>query len=265
MLLENKIALVTGSTRNTGYGIAKVLAMHGAFVFIHGRREEDAVAAAEELAIEFDVADARPGNGHGFSGVSADVASQAALDAMFAHIEKIAGRLDILVNNACHLGVGGPFLETPITFFEEVMRVNSTGYFICAQNAARMMTSRGGSIVNISSITAQQAIHNRAAYIASKGAVDSMTRALALELAPLNIRVNCVVPGYIHTERWEKLTDDKRRIRRDSVPMGREAYPDDIGNAVLYFASSMSKAVTGSFLSVCAGQDIQMVPEAYEA
>lgn len=276
MVLNGKVALVTGSTRNAGFGIARVLASHGAFVFVHGRNESGATSAAEGLAAELGTNQREPGGGAdesdpariagaaesgagrspGFTGVGADLSSAAEIESMFRQIESVTGRLDVLVNNACHLGLGHSFLETPISFFEDVMRVNAFAYFACAQHAARLMGEAGGSIINVGSITVRRSIPNRAAYIASKGAVEGLTRAAALELAPLGIRVNCVVPGYIHTERTEKLTEEERRSIRDALPLGREAYPDDIGEAVLYFASNASRAVTGAFLSVSAGQDI---------
>ncbi len=270
MLLKEKIALVTGSTRNAGFGIARVLASHGAFVFVHGRSENDATDAADKLAAELETNPCKPkggdkqnpvgatgaARGPGFAGLGAELSSLDEIDSMFQRIESVAGRLDVLVNNACHLGLGHSFLETPVSFFEDVLSVNARATFVCAQHAARLMGDAGGSIINIGSITTRRAIPDRAAYITSKGTVESFTRAAALELGSLGIRVNCVVPGYIHTERTEALTEAERRSMRAAIPLGREAYPDDIGEAVLYFASSASRAVTGASLSVAAGQDI---------
>lgn len=257
MLLKDKTALITGSTRNTGIGIAKLLAEQGAHIFINGRTRAAVDGAVQSLSKESRSAHFYPAPG--------DVSQSAGVTAVFDVIEKNTGGIDILVNNACHLGLGHSFLDTPEEFFSEVMATNIHAYYLCAQRAARMMVKAGGgSIINIGSITATRSIRDRSAYITSKGAVESMTRALAVELGPHNVRVNCVVPGYIHTERWEQLTEEERSTRRENVPLGHEAFPEDIGQAVLFFASSMSRAVTGAFLSVTGGKDIQMVPPARE-
>lgn len=253
-MLEGKTALVTGSTRNTGFGIARVLARYGAHVFVNGRTEEAVGRAIERLEGE------TPG---AFSAAVGDIAGTDGVERIFEAVASGGGRLDILVNNACHLGVGPSALETSVEFFDDVFRVNVRGSFLCSQHAARLMGA-GGAIVNIGSAVAGRAIRNRLAYVASKGAIEAMTRALALELAPA-IRVNCVLPGFINTERWDELSDEIASLRRSIVPLGKEATARDVGEAVAFLASDRAANATGTTLTLCGGMDVQFVPRAMES
>ena len=255
MMFEGKNVLVTGSSRNTGLGIAKVFGSYGATVFVHGRSAEQVEKTAQALNRD---ASARGGR---YLPIAADVAREDDVARAFAFIEQQVGGLDVLVNNACHLGLGHRFLDMPIAFFDEVLAVNLRGYALCAQYAARQMVARGGgAIVNIGSNTAGRALGDRAAYIASKGGVESLTRAIAVELAEHHIRVNCVVPGYIYTERWDTLPEETKERRWKNVPLGKESSPEDIGEAAAFLASSKAGNVTGSSLLVSGGIDIQLVP-----
>lgn len=254
-MFDGKNVLVTGSARNTGLGIARVFGSYGATVFVHGRSAEQVEKTAETLNRD---AGARGGR---YLPIAADIACDEDVASMFALIERQAGGLDVLVNNACHLGLGHSFLDMPIAFFDEVLAVNLRGYALCAQLAARQMIARGGgAIVNIGSNTAGRALGDRAAYIASKGGVESLTRAIAVELAPHRIRVNCVVPGYIYTERWDTLSEEVKQRRWKNVPLGKESSPEDIGEAAAFLASSKAGNITGSCLLVSGGIDIQLVP-----
>lgn len=254
-MFEGKNVLVTGSTRNTGLGIAQVFGQYGATVVIHGRSAEQAEQVADTLNRE------AAGKGGRYLPIGGDVADEASMAHAFDFIERETGGLDALVNNACHLGLGHRFLEMPMTFFDEVLHVNLRGYALCAQLAARQMIKRGGgAIVNIGSNTAQRALADRSAYIASKGGIESLTRAIALELAEHHVRVNCVVPGYIHTERWDVLPDETRQRRWRNVPLGRESSPQDIGEAAAFLASARAANITGASLLVSGGIDAQLVP-----
>lgn len=254
-MFEGKNVLVTGSTRNTGLGIAKVFGRYGATVFVHGRSSEQAVRAAETLNQNASA------EGERYLPVAADVACDEEVAGMFASVHEQVGGLDVLVNNACHLGLGHRFLDMPIAFLDEVLAVNLRGYALCAQHAARQMLARGGgAIVNVGSNTAGRALGDRAAYIASKGGVESLTRAIAVELAEHRIRVNCVVPGYIRTERWETLSEEIKERRWKNVPLGRESSPEDIGETAAFLASPKAGNITGSCLLVSGGIDIQLVP-----
>ncbi len=258
-MFKGKNILVTGSARNTGLGIAKVFGNYGANVFVHGRPDEQVEELVETLNRE---AEAGAGTGDAkYFPVTADVASEDELTRAFQYIEQQVGGLDVLVNNACHLGLGYRFLDMPISFFDEVLTVNLRAYTLCAQYAARQMIKRGGgAIVNIGSNTAQRALGDRVAYIASKGGVDSLTRAVALELSEYNIRVNCVVPGYIHTERWATLSEEIKQRRWKNIPLGKESSAEDIGETVAFLASAKACNITGTSLVVSGGIDAQLVP-----
>ena len=254
-MFEGKNVLVTGSARNTGLGIAKVFGSYGATVFVHGRSAEQVEKVVETLnrgaATE----------GERYLPVAADVACESDMARAFEFVDRQVGGLDVLVNNACHLGLGHRFLDMPIAFFDEVLAVNLRGYALCAQYAARQMVTRGGgAIVNIGSNVSERALADRAAYVASKGGVESLTRAIALELAEHQIRVNCVVPGYIYTERWDSLPEETKQRRWKNVPLGRESSPEDIGEAAAFLASTKARNITGSSLLVSGGIDIQLVP-----
>jgi NAD(P)-dependent dehydrogenase (short-subunit alcohol dehydrogenase family) len=254
-MFEGKAVLVTGSTRNTGVGIAQVFGGQGATVFIHGRSAQQAEQVAQTLNRE------SAGKRGRYLPIAGDVADETDMAEAFGFIERETGGLDVLVNNACHLGLGHRFLDMPMAFFDEVLHINLRGYALCAQLAGRQMVKRGGgAIVNIGSNTAQRALADRCAYIASKGGIESLTRAIALELAEHRIRVNCVVPGYIYTERWDTLPDETRQRRWRNVPLGRESSPQDIGEAAAFLASSRAGNITGTSLLVSGGIDAQLVP-----
>ena len=256
MDFKDKSVLVTGSTRHTGQGIARMFMEQGAYVFVNGRKTEDVAAAVRELD--------RTAPGRAFA-APGDISNPAQVSAMFQAMDKAGKPIDILVNNACNLGLGYGFLEMPPERFDAVIRVNLKGMFLCSQAAARSMKPRGGgAIVNLGSVTATRAIRGRFAYIASKGGIEAATRAMALELGPLGIRVNCVIPGYIHTSRWDELDEEVLAIRRANLPLGLEARYEDVAGAVLYLAGGMAANVTGTTLVVDGGGLIQAAPEALD-
>lgn len=252
-MLRGKIALVTGATRHTGHAIAGELLRQGAIVYVNGRNEADLAAAVASLG-----AAARP--------ALADLADEPQVRRMMSAVLAEAGRLDLLVNNACHLGIGPDFIETPMDLLDQVLAVNVRACFLLSQLAAAdMLKRKEGCIINISSHTADRAIRRRSTYIASKGAVDALTRAMAVELAPHGIRVNAISPGYIHTTRWESLSDATRKRRRANIPLGREATGEDIGRAVVFLASSLSDNIVGAHLTIDGGASAQLYPMDVEA
>ncbi len=251
MRFKDKVVLVTGAVRNTGLAIAEAFAREGAIVALNGRKTEDVAREAKRLRETYRVKVVE---------VTADISCPDQVDAMFAKIEKECGGLDVLVNNAIIQGVGYSLVDTPLSVLEEVFRINVFGTYHCSQCAARMMLKKGaGSIVNIGSNTAERAILKRTAYVASKGAINSLNRAMALELGPKGIRVNCVVAGYIHTDRWAKLTTEAVR-RRANIPVGKEADGNDIAEAVLFMASENAARINGAGLVVDGGISVQLVP-----
>ena len=253
---EGKVVLVTGGNRNTGLDIVEKFVREGAKVFACGSTEASTAAGAAAL------------KARGVEGVVAipcDISDAAQVRKLFDAIEREAGRLDILVNNAANqgLGHGGPLEMEPERFYD-VFKTNVVGGFQVTQAACNrffMKQESRGAVVFLSSNTAQRAIRNRTAYCASKGAINSMVRALALDLAPLGIRVNCCAPGYIYTDRWEKLDPEKAARRRLNCPLRREAKGSDIANVVAFLASDDAANITGEVVTCDAGCSCQHMPE----
>ena len=259
---EGKVVLVTGGNRNTGLWLVKRFVDDGARVFMCGSSEDSTRRGVEAL------------KAMGVDGVVAqacDVGDKAQVDALMDRIERDAGTLDILVNNAADqgLGHGGPLEMDPEAIIR-VMNTNVKGGFQVTQAACnRFFMKRGyevggpsrGVVVFLSSNTAQRAIRRRTAYCASKGAINSMVRALALDLGPLGIRVNACAPGYIYTERWDKLGEDAKARRRLNCPLRIEAKGADIANVVAFLASSDSGNMTGEVVTCDAGCSCQHMPE----
>ncbi len=249
---KENIVLITGANRNTGFAIAERFAKAGAVVILNGRRTEAVAEAAGKLIEKY---------GARIVEAPADIAKPDEVAAMFAMIEKECGDLDVLVNNAIVQGVGYTFVDTPLDLLDDVFRINVFGLYHCSQLAARMMLrNKSGAIINIGSNTAERAIRNRTAYIASKGAIDALNRAMAIELAPHGIRVNSIVAGYIHSDRWTTLPEEDKKRRRANTPIGGEATGEDIADAVLFIASSNAAKINGARLVVDGGTSVQLVP-----
>lgn len=253
MRFKDKLVLVTGAGQHTGFGIAEAFAVEGARVFLNDRTRESvdrAVAALQERGYRE------------VSGLAADIGVPSEVERMFEQVAAEAPGLDVLVNNAAHLGVGLGVLEMPLECFEAVIRVNLTGTFHVSRQAALLMKERKrGAIVNIASNVSTRAIHQRTAYIASKGGVDALTLSMAVDLAPHGIRVNSVAPGYIHTSRWDALGKEQITRRRANVPLGREATAEDVAQAVLFLASDQAANITGTRLVVDGGCSAQHMPQ----
>jgi NAD(P)-dependent dehydrogenase (short-subunit alcohol dehydrogenase family) len=252
MRFMNKIVLVTGASRNTGLEIASRFAAEGATVFVNGSNTESVGQAMTEL------------RARGFVQVieaTADLSDPAAVQNLFTDIRTRFGRLDILVNNAVQQACGYSFEDMPLEMFEQVIRVNLVGSFHVAREAARMMIAQGGGvIVNVGSNVSNRAIRKRAAYCTSKGGVDALTLAMAVDLGPHGIRVNNVAPGYIHTARWDTLSEQNALRRRANIPLGKEATGDDVADAVLFLASEQAANIHGARLVVDGGCSAQHMP-----
>lgn len=247
-----KLALVTGATKvkNTGYAIARRFARKGYDVCLTSRSLEEALHAANCLKQEVPSCRA--------CGLRLDPSRPEDIEAMYREIEEKYKRLDVLVANAAHLGVGLDCLHTTPAQFDEVMSCNARGYFFCAQGAAKLMIQCGarGSIIFISSVHARGAIGNRAVYAASKGAVDAMCRSFALELGQYGIRANSIIAGAIYSDRWDGLSSEAMAARRARYPVGRESKPEEIAAACSYLASDEAYTVTGTDLVVDSGVSI---------
>ncbi|MGI8867524.1 MAG: SDR family NAD(P)-dependent oxidoreductase [Mycobacteriales bacterium] len=243
--LTGRRAIVTGGNRGLGRAFATALADAGATVAILARDVDRTARAVEELRAA----------GAAAIGIDVDLMSKdAVVQAIQSATEQMEG-LDVLVNNAGAC-VHAPAFEVTDEDWNAVFDLNVRSLWWCAREAARIMrTTGGGSIVNIGSISA--AIVNRPqmqpAYNASKAAVHQLTRSLAVEWAPHNIRVNALAPGYVHTDMAPVDRPEFRARWIDDVPMRRAADPDEIAPAVVYLASDASSFATGTVLTVDGG------------
>ena len=258
---EGKVALVTGGARNTGLEIVDLFLSEGAKVFFCGSSDSsvaEGVAALELRGLT------------GFRGVKCDVSLRSDVEAMMDVIEREAGRLDIVVSNAANFGLGqGTCLETTDEQFLSVLQVNVLGGFRLVQSAANRfflrqdsdpVTGQRGVVVFVGSNSSERVSRNRITYVASKGAMDSMMKAFAVDLGPLGIRVNMVAPGYIWTDRWQWLSEEVKETRRANVPNGREATGRDVAEAVAYLASDGARACQGARLVMDGGSTAQLYP-----
>lgn len=245
-LLSGKYAVVTGGGRNVGRGIALALAAQGCNIAVNFKGEtdrheaQDTVAKLEQLDVK------------AFT-IEGDVSHASSVARMFDELANRIPRLDVLVNNA-GIQVWRALLEMSEDDWESVMATNAKGCFNCTRAAARIMRQHGGgSIVNIGSGCSKVAFPRLVSYGASKGAIDTLTKEAAIELGPMGIRVNCVAPGSILTERT--LIEDPSYETKWSriTPLRRVGTPEDVGNAVVYFASHLSTFVTGQTILVDGG------------
>jgi len=237
--LSGKVAIVTGAAGGMGAAEARLFAEEGATVVVADVQDEAGAEVARQI------------NDSGGSAryVSLDVSSEAGWTGIIRDTVQADGCLDVLVNNA---GVGGgdaEMVDFTTQDWDRVIAVNATGVFLGTKHAAlAMRRSGGGSIINISSIYGLVGAGSGAAYPASKGAVRSFTKAAAVQLAPDNIRVNSVHPGFIDTPQtgWMMADPDIVRTLQDRTPLGRIATPEDIAWGVLYLATDESSYMTGS-------------------
>ena len=242
--LAGKIALVTGAACGIGRACALKLAAQGADLILNDLG--DSVDSASLIAqIE--------SMGRKALWQSADVADPNAVETMFAMALARIGPVDLLVNNAAW-STRKPFLELTTEEARRTFDVSFWGGFDCTQHAARQMAGRGGSIVMISSVHAFRPYPNAAAYNAAKAALNHLVSSLALELAPQNIRVNAVEPGWIDTpgERSHN-TDAHIEATKSSLPLGRLGTAAEVASAVAYLCSSGASYITGSTLRVDGG------------
>ncbi len=250
--LRGKVAVVTGSARGIGRGIALRLAREGCKLVINDIDEPALSAVAAEVRALG--TEALP--------VHADVGSRHEVEDMFARVVSRHGGIDVLVNNAGWSVPVSHLLEMTEQHWDDVLRTNLKSMFLCTQAAARRMVEAGcrGSIVCLSSFGAPRAHRAMAAYDASKGGVEAFTRAAAVDLAPFGVRVNAIGPGAIHTEFFDAEGDEGRRERARPVPLGRVGDVHDIANGTAFLASSQASYITGQVLYIDGGMLAQLRP-----
>lgn len=247
----NKVALVTGAARNTGYSIARRFAKDGYNVVITSRELGSASRAAEKLQAEYPDVKVLP--------LALAQSDYCQIKEVFAAIGSTFGRLDVYVANAADLCVDMNVFNLTPERWNEIMVTNVSGAFFMAQESAKLM-HEGGNIVFISSVHANQSIVGRVAYSTSKAALGGMMRSLALELGHLHIRVNSIIAGAIWSERWETQTPEQTAQRRLKYPTGRESATDEIAHAVAFLCAPESATITGTELTVDSGISVCLLP-----
>lgn len=242
--LVNKVAVVTGASKGIGASIAKHLAAEGASVVVN--------YASSQSAAEQVVAEIVRGGGKAVA-VKADVSKKADIERLFTAAKNAFGGIDILVNNA---GIYTPSNLEEITeeHFHKQIDLNVLGLLLSTQEAVKHFNTAGGSIVNVSSVVSTLGLAGMSVYSSTKGAVDAVTRSLAKELAPRNIRINSVNPGMVETEGLHATGFIENRQNMESItPLGRIGQPEDIAPAVVFFASQDSSWITGETLYITGG------------
>ncbi|MQA78823.1 MAG: glucose 1-dehydrogenase [Streptosporangiales bacterium] len=243
--LTGKVAWVTGAGKGLGRAMATALATAGATIAVTSRTVADLESLAKELAADDHEVLTLPGS----------VADAATVDGAADRVVEAYGRLDVLVNCA---GISPTFTRTEQVTDDEwsdVLDVNLDGAFYCCRAAGRLMLpTGGGSIVNITSVHGTAGFPRIAAYAASKGALEALTRVLAVEWADRGVRVNALAPGYFDTDLSSGLVASRwgERILGE-IPQGRIGTPAELGGAVVYLASDASRYVTGTTLRVDGG------------
>ncbi len=244
--LKDKVAIVTGASKGIGASIATHLAAEGAAVVVNYASSKD---AADRVVAEITRSGGRA------VAVRADVSKQAEITRLFAATKTAFGRLDILVNNA---GVYEflPLGEVTEERFHKQFDLNVLGVLLASKEAVNHFDAAGGSIVNISSAVSTLTLPNTSVYAASKAAVDAITRSLAKELGPRNIRVNAVNPSMVETEGTHAGGFAEGEIRKQleaQTPLGRIGQPDDVAPAVVFLASGEAGWITGETLLIAGG------------
>lgn len=253
-----KAMFITGGTVGTGLATAERFAKEGYDVFISSRNGERAQEAADTVAKKYGVF----AKGYGL-----DIRNEQAVIDVFKDIDTLDRFVETVVLNAADLGFGTDpakgmdFFTVPVEEFQRVFETNLVWNFMIVRQAAlRMKEQHKGAIVFISSNTVYRAIPNRSAYCASKGGINAMSKAFAIDLGPYGIRSNVVLPGTIKTERWVQM-GSKQIVNGSLTPIGDISDFEDIANAAWYLGSDESKNVTGTEIMVDGGMSCQLYPQ----
>ncbi|CAH0354130.1 SDR family NAD(P)-dependent oxidoreductase [Aquabacterium sp. CECT 9606] len=242
--LSGKVAIVTGGAGDLGLAIARAYLDAGATVVLVGRRLASLDAAVASLGVP-----------ERLTSISADVSDDVQIDAMVDAVMKQHGRIDILVT-AAGIQHRSPVLDFDHGHWNDVIKVNLTGAFYCAQAVARHMVGRqAGRIIMITSLTSEIGIPNISAYAASRGGIRQLAKTLAVELAPHGVTVNCIGPGRFLTAMTADVFKDEAKAKRflDVIPMRRAGQPEDLAGISVLLASDASSYITGQSFYVDGG------------
>lgn len=247
MLLEDKVALVTGASRGIGREIAIGLANEGATVIVnYNGSKEKAEAVVDEIIKAGGKAES----------IGCSVADFTGVENMISSVTEKYGKIDILVNNA-GITRDGLLMKMSESDYDDVISTNLKGTFNCVRHVSRqMLKQRSGRIINISSVVGLSGNAGQANYASSKAGIIGLTKSAAKELASRGITVNAVAPGYVDTEMTQVLSDAVRENVLAQIPMKRMGNTKDIANVVVFLASDMAAYVTGQVLSVDGGMHI---------
>ena len=248
--LSGRVALVTGASRGLGYAIARGFAAAGAHVFVNGRDAQSLASAAERLA----------GEGLTVAPALFDVTDRRAVDAGVAAIAARTGAVDILVNNA-GIQRRHALVDFPQHEWDEVLATNLTAPWVVAQAVLpAMIAKRRGKIIHIASLLSELARPGVVPYTAAKGGLRQLTRGMAVELAPHDIQVNAIAPGYFATEMNRALLDDAAFDAwvRKRTPAGRWGQPEEIAGLAVFLASSAANYITGQMIMIDGGMSVAL-------
>jgi len=243
--VKGKVAVVTGSSKGIGFGMAQGLAYYGADLVIMSRNIDEAKAAADEV---------KELGGNAIA-VKCDVTKKEDVQNLVQVVMDEFGRIDILINNA-GMNIRKPLVEYEEEEYDKVINTNLKGIFLMGQAVAKvMMEQKSGKIINISSIFGGVAMANQAAYASSKGGINQLTKVMAMELAPYNVNVNAIAPAYIKTPMTTGWLSDKERLNEilASTPIGRIGELGDLVGPAVFLSSEASSFITGHILYVDGG------------
>ncbi len=244
--LANKVAVVTGASKGIGAGIAKGLAAEGAAVIVNYSSSKE---GADKVVAEI------TGKGGKAIAVQGDVSKQADITRLFAEAKKAFGTVNVLVNNA-GVYAFGPIESVTEEGFNRQFNLNVLGLILTTQEAVKQFDGEGGSIINIGSAISTLNMPNATLYLATKAAVDSVTRGLSKELGPKKIRVNSINPGVVITEGFQAAGfagGDFEKNTIQQTPLGRSGLPEDIAPVAVFLASEDSAWITGETLLASGG------------
>jgi len=247
MKLENKVAIITGSSRGIGYEIAKLYLKEGAKVMICGSKDESAFKAVSMLKEELNITD------DFISGIGVNLKDNSSVERVVEETIKKFGKLDILVNNA---GITSreSLTDADDEVFYNMFEINFYGPMRLIRASVPYMKENGGSIINTSSMVGIYGSPNQAAYTSSKFAINGLTKACAKELGQFNIRVNAVAPGVVGTDMVAgNVTEEMKQGLIRMTPLKRMAGPEDLAGAYLYLASDEASFTTGAIIQVDGG------------